>query len=727
MVIKHSKAIIRIVLPAIMLFALGSTVYGDNVPPSQNPPGGLQPAQCPQFVVFGIDDNKYRDGVLWAGEYLRGRVNPAGTGNPATYDKMPARASFYTLALPSYCNYYLQRGIYDLYLDGHEMGNHTLQHLNGVDSSFTVDKWKAEITPGMAFYTDTLRIPAAEIWGFRTPYLAYNNDVFTAIQQMGFIYDCSIEEGEDPALNDTNFYWPYTLDNGSPGANYCVTAGTHEPVDSSHDGLWEMPVYLVIAPPDNECANYGIPTGLRHRLYQNLLALGGDTTWDTTTGRITGLDYNMWFDFNMTKEDYVATLKYTLDKRMAGNRAPFIFGAHSDYYSLQYISEPKNCNTNYITRREAMEEFLTYALSKPEVRVVPVREVIRWMRNPVALNQAFNGPCTLNVSVIDSGFVTVEPEKDSYTKDEQVTLSATPQAGWFFDRWAGTDISGTDTSIVITMYKNISARAVFKKKEPFLDTLNPSANLVSEALWYAEKDDSSKILYQKLIDDTASAGFYQVPKTTDEWPWITFNAHLSSALTTVIGIEVEYQCEHHLIVQFIQPEFETDLSYAHYQYAGKRSETEWNNIRVSARQFYQPDWTPLASKKSLKLNTVREIGFIPAIGEAGDTTSLKVRKLILFYSPTPIITDRVNGNSRRFFIHMIRPDRLLLSVPEYGKYTVKLFSVMGREVWSKEDIALDKGTNTMDIDRRMLAAGVYIARVNTRTLKCAPRKITLLK
>ena len=332
----------------LLAFAIGNSGYADNVPPSQNPPGSLSPSQVPQFIVFGIDDNKYQDGAVWAGGFFRNRVNPAGSGNPATYDSMPTRASFYTLALPQYNNFYLQRSIYDLYLDGHEMGNHTLNHYDGVDSSFTVDKWKVEIAPGQLFFADTLKIPVAEIWGFRTPYLSYNNDLFTAIQQMGFIYDCSIEEGEDTSISGTNYYWPYTLDNGSPGANYSAAAGTHEPVDSSHDGFWEMPVYLVIAPPDSECANYNIPTGLRHRLNQNLLELTSDTTWDTLSGRITGLDYNMWFDFNMTKEDYVATLKYTLDQRLAGNRAPFLFGGHSDYYSLQYIYEPLGCNTDYM-------------------------------------------------------------------------------------------------------------------------------------------------------------------------------------------------------------------------------------------------------------------------------------------------------------------------------------------------------------------------------------------
>ena len=727
MAIKRINTILIMELFVIAVLAISNYSYADNVAPSQNPPAPLTPDQVPLFVVLGFDDNKYEDGVIWAGEIMRNRVNPKGTGNPATYDSTPARASFYMLVLPSYNNKYLQRAIYDIYLDGNELGNHTLNHFDGVDSNFTVEKWKAEITPSQAFLTDTIKIPAAEIWGFRTPFLSYNNNVFTAMQELGFTYDCSIEEGEDTAINGTNYYWPYTLDNGSPGANFSAAAGTHQPVDSSHDGLWEMPVYLAIAPPDNECANYNIPTGLRGRLYENLLALTGDTAWDSLSGRITGLDYNCWFDFNTTKEEYVAILKYTLDLRLAGNRAPFIFGAHSDYYSLQYISEPQGCNTDYMQRREAMEEFLDYALSKPEVRIVPARELIRWMRKPVPLNQNFTGPCTLSVSVVDSGSVTVDPQKPFYSKDEQVTLTAAPENGWIFDRWAGADITDTTAAVTLRMYKNIAAKAVFKKVDEVLDTLNSSGNLVADVIWVADKDDSSTILFQTLVGDTASASFYQVPKTTGEWPWITFYAKCFEALTDVIGIEVEYQCDNPLIVQFVQPEFEVDNSYAHYQYVGKKSETEWNNIRASTKQFYQPDWTPLASKKSLKLNTVREIGFIPAVGETGDTTTVRIRKLVLYYLPTPITYNADVLKSPVFSIYSLKKGRFILTVPENGKYTVKFFSVKGREVQSMKNITCNKGANTIILDQQALASGVYLVRVNTKMLYSAPGKIIIRK
>jgi len=78
-------------------------------------------------------------------------------------------------------------------------------------------------------------------------------------------------------------------------------------------------------------------------------------------GKITGLDYNLWYDFQLTAPEFLATLKYTLDQRRKGNRAPMLFGLHSLIYSSQAdpISIPLN------DRRKAISDFLNYALTYP--------------------------------------------------------------------------------------------------------------------------------------------------------------------------------------------------------------------------------------------------------------------------------------------------------------------------------------------------------------------------
>ena len=81
-------------------------------------------------------------------------------------------------------------------------------------------------------------------------------------------------------------------------------------------------------------------------------------------------------------DEVVATLKYTLDLRLEGNRAPFMFGAHSDTYSSEGESTP---GATLEERQEAIEEFIQYALEKPEVRIVPIRDILSWMRDPKPL------------------------------------------------------------------------------------------------------------------------------------------------------------------------------------------------------------------------------------------------------------------------------------------------------------------------------------------------------
>ena len=117
-------------------FLVGTGIsHADNVPPSQNPPGGLQPAQCPQFVVIGFDDNTISDGIHWVLDFLRDKKNPTGTGNPATYDGAPVRTSFYcnTVGLSTWQEddpAKLKTAFEKIVSDGHEMGNHTFDITN---------------------------------------------------------------------------------------------------------------------------------------------------------------------------------------------------------------------------------------------------------------------------------------------------------------------------------------------------------------------------------------------------------------------------------------------------------------------------------------------------------------------------------------------------------------------------------------------------------------------
>jgi hypothetical protein len=350
--------IIAVFLCAVSYFPTAG--IAQNVDASKQIPGGLKPEQTPQFVCVGFDDNLEVDGMRWALDMLKNKNNPAGTGNAGTFDGKPVRVSFF-------CNtdngtpLSTLSGVYkEAYNSGHEIGDHTITH--ATDTNTTKATWTSEIK-GCRTALAGIGIPENKIIGFRTPYLEYNDFTFTVLTELGFVYDCSIESGSAADMDGTNLYWPYTLHNGSPD-NVKIT---------KHPGLWEMPAYRVIVPPE-----------LRAQIKKK------QPKFDDISGIWTGLDWNMWAPraddgLEMTKDEYLSTLKYCLDQRLKGNRTPVLFGAHSQFYCQAGFVTINSPNATVTTMRQAMEEFITYALGKADVRIVPIRDILTWIKNPVPL------------------------------------------------------------------------------------------------------------------------------------------------------------------------------------------------------------------------------------------------------------------------------------------------------------------------------------------------------
>jgi hypothetical protein len=340
----------------------------------------------PQFLGLGFDDNAYS-----------GLDGSAGTGGMSWATSMLAsrgiHATFYLSTIymdvwESESPTFVKRAWHTAMTDGNEIGDHTRDHEHG--AAFDQATWHTQqqdcidslVKPfdpaEVNFSPDPSKgIGASEsdIVGFRTPFLEYDDATFAAELQTGLHYDCSIEDGYEDDEDGSNYMWPYTLDHGSPGNDVLVDWGSQQPL-TPHPGLWELPVHPFVVPPDDKCAEYGVTPGFRDRLH----AL--QDWFDPASGKITGFDYNLWVQFNMTKAEVVATLEYTLDLRIGGNRAPMMIGVHSDIYSSKYTAATASTAEE---RQQAIEEFVDYALSKPMVRVVPNKEILEWVRNPQPL------------------------------------------------------------------------------------------------------------------------------------------------------------------------------------------------------------------------------------------------------------------------------------------------------------------------------------------------------
>lgn len=366
--------------------------YELDIPPSQSPPGGMAVSDTPMFVSIGWDDNA-RSGE--AGTPSEGNAMGWLTSYLASQD-VTNTFLFASIAVGQWQSEsptYVKRSWNRAFTDGHEVGLHT--HAHGHGAMFSVQQWSDEMDLNIDWLTkpydpnevtfepdDALGpgFPRGELYGFRTPFLEYGDNLYQTLKARDVWYDCSIEEGWQGDQDGSDYFWPYTLDSGSPGHEYASQNGFpgKDFTLSSQPGLIEMPVYALIVPPDSEASSYGFPSGLRGRIKTEI------SWFDDVGGKITGFDFNLWAQAKVTKAEFLAILKYSLDLRLEGNRAPFMLGAHSDYYDPAW--DTNAAQTTNRERQEAIEEFIEYALSKPEVRVVSMKEIVDWVRDPVPVS-----------------------------------------------------------------------------------------------------------------------------------------------------------------------------------------------------------------------------------------------------------------------------------------------------------------------------------------------------
>lgn len=358
-------------------------------PWSRNPPG-LAPVDVPQFVAITFDDNfvsglgDVSGGMTWATTFFEPLQNPAGSGVAPTFDGTQARTTFYGNCL--YLQDELTRKSWaTARQSGHELANHTVNHPNG--GEFSQQSWLDEIVP----CTEALKNPEnglglTEVRGFRAPFLAHSGALFGALVTAGLRYDSSIQSCWGTSDDGKSCAWPYTLDQGSPDAQDLLTRFGRPQVPPTA-GVWEMTPSALFVPPDELASQYGFEPGLRQRVPTDLPP---PSFYDAASGRVAPLDVTLFVDAGLSAAEVRAILKYSLDLRLGGNRAPFIFIAHSHVYASNYGAAPKAPSAS--ERQGALEDFARYALSKSVVRMRPVADILSWVQQPRPLGGVVTVP-----------------------------------------------------------------------------------------------------------------------------------------------------------------------------------------------------------------------------------------------------------------------------------------------------------------------------------------------
>lgn len=408
MLVIKSRLIISYTLLAALVFSATPDLM-DSSKWSRIPPGNLNPKKVPQFVSITFDDNfglanpSAKGGVKAIVDFYKNKKNPDGTAIQSSF--------FYTSIYmvdasqkvlggkPGEDHQGRNRAAWSsAFQSGQEAAVHTVNHFNGgvvqLDPddccrarNWTVAQWTAEIKS----CKETLSGPAgigaktSDIIGFRAPYLGYNDNLFTALSDLHFSYDTSLPNCFDDDEDGKNCSWPYTLDHGSPDADVLArkfsTPAAKIPITfpkvANHAGLWELPPTTLI-----------VPVSLRAKI-EKKIPMPYPSIYEPKTGKIAGLDYTLLMDAGLSGSEMGEVLKYNLDLHIAGNRSPLIFIAHSHLYA--YSNPEDNPDTPTATARDArwkgLTDFIHYALSNPEVRIVRASDILVWIKKNKELSK----------------------------------------------------------------------------------------------------------------------------------------------------------------------------------------------------------------------------------------------------------------------------------------------------------------------------------------------------
>ncbi len=607
---------------------------------------------------------------------------------------------------------YMNKGINKMLAAGHEIGNHTVDHLetnsiwpedkwpnagDGFDNGDGLDMlgnpwneqdefggqnpyvyeqgwrsgagyklqqqtWKEILTLGEQDHANSdnkekITIPSSQgsrLQGFRAPRLEINSNMFSALSEKGYLYDCGVEEGMEQNVDGSNFLWPYTVDNGVP--NFFTKQQLNETVYATSfptvaDGsVWEIPVNLMIVPED---IRVSVLEG------HNKLRVDGEGNsalemkdWD---GKITGFDFNMFILWAMKPEHVLATMKNTLDLHYDNNRAPMQVGAHTDYFTPMYdfatldgdgafkYALPKynsGHGNTWTERKKVFEDFVDYAKGKSGVEFVSGYELIQNIKalqaSGVKPGTSYDIPAAAEWNFLNDGVNSV-------------------------DNAGASNFSGGSINGEIDLKVSDDASKKYAYSSYYLNIKGGLTGLTHMSLNYNSDTPLKLRLYVE-----GDMAYLDGVKQDHEAAWeVTINNLNKDVFSGEIPVSA--------------------FGYNAYSLGINES--------IDLSKVYKIEVAPTDQGEICKFN----ISDIKTYGVAANIGA----------SP---ITKMGNLSGSTLAVHSIANNKLNLEVPSAGQYSVDIFSTSGRLVKSVNHSTLVSGMTSIDMTD--LSTGVYMLRVN---------------
>jgi len=735
----------KLVLTATTILAFATILSAQTVSKqaSKEPPAPVTTSNAPLFIVLGSDDNTRADAFKW----MNNAIN-AGTNKDGSKRYM----SFYVNTDQTGAiwdkNNDLVDAAYQAYKAGHEIGNHTSTHLYSVKYG-TINKATGK-DDGERASLPTLKaeiqrvqdilfaagIPREHQNGFRTPYLRYSDSTFTAMQEVGFLYDCSVNAATDNEAG-TNYY-PYTLsfDDGNGNFSPDNSADRNDWGKTSkigkHEGLWELPcVRFAIAPQDIDYVK-----GVLQRKNP-----GED--YEDYSGYVTGLDYNMWNEIELDEDQTVRSWMETVNRSLAGNRAPVTIGIHSQYYFQAAASSYPKMDTPEKKQR-AFTRFLTEASNLDNVWFVSGDMVIRWMQNPVSADQfdpenyrrpAIVGTHNPTKIRLSNYSVSIENFKNNDFKVGELTaVNLDVNAQHTYSILEGEDNFEIDGNIL----KFKTAKPVSNSGyEVLIKAQAQGAGSVEQdfKIWVDEHfDTDSSISLQtgwgKSVDNyglgseitiTGSAEKLKLDiklgkKNTDNdpWPYAGAEKKFTNALTGLEKIIVSYTSNRDINVGIGYWSAQVAFGYAVTLPKGTYTDVE------ITPDLFSPTYTEGTAVNRYPGSIQDALNFrgtsvsFNAI-DYGEMTNLEITSLRFLGIPNKAVPQKtsiskVAPNARgAITLSGVSAGKLNLNVAKAGVYDVEIFAVNGKRLFSQK-LNLNSGKNSVSL--KGLAKGVGILRVS---------------